>query len=822
VQELPTGTVTFLFTDIEGSTRLLEELGTEAYAQALAAHRKVIRAACVAQGGVEVDTEGDALFVAFPTAQGALDAAAAFTEGLAEGPIRVRAGLHTGTPLVAEDHYVGMDVHRAARIAAAGHGGQVLVSATTAALTGSEGLRDLGEHRFKDLSAPERVYQLAEGEFPRLKTLYQTNLPVPTTPFLGRERELADARHLLLDGVRLLTLSGPGGTGKTRLALQAAAEAAESYPEGIWWVPLAPLSDPALVVPRAGEVLGAKGELAPHIGGKRLLLLLDNFEHLIGAATDIAMLIGACPNLNVLVTSRERLQLAGEHEYPVPALAAPDGLELFTARARAVGVELDGDEAADELCERLDNLPLALELAAARTKLFSPSQLLERLGQRLDLFKGGRDADPRQRTLRATVEWSYDLLHPEEQHLFARLSVFAGGCDYEAAEEICDADEDTLQSLLDKSLLRRREGLGGAARYWMLETIREFAAERLQELDAGEAVARRHAEWYADQAYRLQEPMRDGDAEATARLAAEVDNNRSALQRLSDRGDVRGGMRIVWGLWYFWVTRGLVREGLQWARWAVAEAPNAPPVERAFGLLAASELLRQFGDAGLALQLKRDLVRHFREHGQEKYVAATLADMAEMHAVEGDFDEARRLSDEAIELRRRLETPWGIAHALGNRGMVEFLAGDFQRARELFEEEITLVEEPRIPSRLSAAVIMAGETARRTGDLAGASARLRQALSLHEELGHRAAFPELLQEVAAASPNRPAEAVRLLGASERLLAEMEVPRWDPADYERTVAKFRVELGDAAFEEAWTEGLELPEKEALSLASRCLA
>jgi len=822
VQALPTGTVTFLFTDIEGSTRLLEELGTEAYAQALAAHRKVIRAACAAQDGVEVDTEGDAFFIAFPTAQGALDAAAAFTQGLAEGPIRVRAGLHTGTPLVAEDHYVGMDVHRGARLAAAGHGGQVLVSATTAALTDSAGLRDLGEHRFKDLSAPERVYQLGEGEFARLKTLYQTNLPVPTTPFLGRERELTEARELLLDGVRLLTLSGPGGTGKTRLALQAAAEAAESYPEGIWWVPLAPLSDPALVLPSAGEVLGAKGELASQIGGKRLLLLLDNFEHLIDAARDLANLISACPQLTVLVTSRERLQLASEHEYPVPALAAPDGLELFTARARAVGVELDGDEAADELCERLDNLPLALELAAARTKLFSPSQLLERLGQRLDLFKGGRDADPRQRTLRATIEWSYDLLHPQEQRLFARLSVFAGGCDYEAAEEICDAEEDTLQSLLDKSLLRRREGVGGTARYWMLETIREFAAERLQELDAGEAVARRHAEWYADQAYRLKEPMRDGDAEATARLTAEVDNIRSALQRLSDRGDARRGMRIVWGLWFFWVTRGLVREGLQWARWAVAEAPNAPPVERTFGLLAASELLRMFGDAGLALQLKRDLVGQFREHGHEDYVAATLADMAEMHALEGDFDEARRLSDEAIQLRRKLGTPWGIGHALGNRGSVEFLAGDFQRARELFEEEIKLLEEPRMPARLSAAVLMAGESARRTGDLAGASAHLRQALSLHEELGHRAAFPELLQEVAAASPNRPAEAVRLLGASERLLAEMEVPRWDPADYERTVAKLRTELDDAAFEEAWTEGQELPEEEALSLASRCLA
>jgi predicted ATPase/class 3 adenylate cyclase len=816
VRDLPSGTVTFLFTDIEGSTRLLQELGAEPYAAALAEHRRLLRESFARNRGIEVDTEGDAFFVAFERASDALAAAEQGQQALAPGPIRVRMGVHSGEPLLREDKYVGIDVHRAARIAAAGHGGQVLVSATTAALTGSEGLRDLGEHRFKDLSAPERVYQLGKEEFPRLKTLYQTNLPVPATPFLGREAELAEASELLLDGVRLLTLSGPGGTGKTRLALQAAAAAADGYPDGVWWVPLAPLSDPDLVLPTAAEVLGAK-DLAREIADKRLLLLLDNFEHVIDAAGDVGRFVAACPNLTVLVTSRERLQLAGEHEYAVPALAPPDGLALFAARARALGTEVDGDEAALELCERLDNLPLALELAAARTKLFSPAQLLERLGKRLDLFKGGRDADPRQRTLRATIEWSYDLLAPDEQQLFARLSVFAGGCTYEAAEEICDADEDTLQSLLDKSLLRRRD-----ERFWMLETIREFAAERLQELDAGEAVARRHAEWYADQAYRLQEPMRDGDAEATARLAAEVDNIRSALRRLSDRGDARGGMKIVWGLWYFWVTRGLVREGLRWARWAVAEAPNAPPAERAFGLLAASELLRMFADAGLALQLKRGLVTHFREHGQENYVAAILADMAEMRAVEGDFDEARRLSDEAIELRRRLGTPWGIAHALGNRGMVEFWAGDFQRSRELYEEAITFAEEARMPTSLSAGVLMAGESARRVGDLAGASVRLRQALSLHQELGQRAAFPELLQEVAAASPNVPADAVRLLGASERLLAEMGVPRWDPADYERTLAKLRVELGDAGFEEAWAEGLELPEGEALQLAARCLA
>jgi len=272
-RELPSGTVTFLFTDVEGSTRLLHELGAEGYADALAAHRRILRAAFAGYGGAEVDTQGDAFFVAFPTAPGALQAAAEATEGLASGPIRVRMGIHTGTPHLGDEGYVGVDVHRAARIAACGHGGQVLVSASTAALTGTEGLRELGEHRLKDLSAPERLYQFGDAEFPPLKSLYRTNLPIPATPFLGRDEELAEVASLLArDDVRLLTLTGPGGTGKTRLALQAAALSADAYPQGVYWVPLAPLRDPALVLEEAAQVLGVKDGLAGHIADKELLL----------------------------------------------------------------------------------------------------------------------------------------------------------------------------------------------------------------------------------------------------------------------------------------------------------------------------------------------------------------------------------------------------------------------------------------------------------------------------------------------------------------------------------------------------------------------
>ena len=489
----PSGTVTFLFTDVEGSTRLLGELGAERYGAALAEHRRVLRAAAARHGGVEVDAQGDAFFVAFPTARGALACAAEATQALAAGPIRVRMGLHTGTALVTEEGYVGLDVHRAARIAAAGHGGQVLISSSTAALIepGSRqlewALHDLGEHRFKDLTAPERVYQLGDQPFPPLRSLYRTNLPVPATPFLGRERELAKVVDLLArDDVRLVTLTGPGGVGKTRLALQAAAEASERFPDGVYWVQLSPLRDAGLVLPTIAQALDLTEQpgrslvqtLVAVLATKRIVLLVDNAEHLLPeVAGELAALL-AVDGPTLLVTSRERLQLRAEHLYPVPALEERDAVALFVTRAAALDVSVGPSAAVAHLCERLDELPLALELAAARTPLFSVEQLLDRVGQRLDLLKGGRDSDPRQRTLRTTIEWSHDLLSPSEQALFRRLCVFVGGCSYDAAERVCGADPDTLQSLIDKSLLRRRDVEFGS-RYWMLETIREYAAERL-------------------------------------------------------------------------------------------------------------------------------------------------------------------------------------------------------------------------------------------------------------------------------------------------------------------------------------------------------
>ena len=441
-----------------------------------------LREAFARHGGVEVDTQGDAFFYAFPSAPEAIEAAGEGQRALSAGPIRVRMGVHTGRPHVGREGYVGEDVHLAARIAAAGHGGQVLVSQATRALVDG-GLADLGEHRVKDFSEPVWIFQLGEERFPPLKTISNTNLPRPASSFVGREREVADVVELLRDGARLVTLSGPGGSGKTRLAIESAAELVPEFRNGVFWIGLAALRDPALVAESVAQTLGAKDGLAEHIGERELLLLLDNFEQVVEAAPELASLLESCPNLRLLVTSRELLRVRGEVEYPVAPLAEPEAVELFCARSR-----LEPSDDIAELCRRLDNLPLAVELAAARTSVLTPGQILERLAERLDLLKGGRDAEARQQTLRATIEWSHDLLSADEQRLFARLSVFAGGCTLEAAATVCGADVDTLQSLVDKSLVRHTE-----ERFWMLETIREFALERLEETGGAEVLRQRYS-----------------------------------------------------------------------------------------------------------------------------------------------------------------------------------------------------------------------------------------------------------------------------------------------------------------------------------------
>jgi len=571
--DLPSGTVTFLFTDVEGSTRLLHELGAEGYAEVLADHRRLIREACAVEGGVEVDTQGDAFFFAFPTAPGALAAAAAFTEALATGPIQVRVGLHTGAPLLTDEGYVGDDVHFAARVAASSHGGQVVLSAATADLVAME-LTDLGEHRLKDIAEAIPIFQFGGGSFPPLKTISNTNLPRPASSFLGREAELGEVLSRIEAGARLVTLTGPGGTGKTRLALEVASTLVGEYKAGVFWVGLAALHDPALVTETIAQTLGAKDGLAEHVGEREMLLLLDNLEHVIEAAPELSEFLRSCSNLVLLVTSRELLRIDGEVEYAVPPLAQPEAVALFCERAQLA----PSDEIA-ELCARLDSLPLAVELAAARTKALSPARILERLSQRLDLLKGGRDADPRQQTLRATIAWSYELLSPAEEELFARLSVFAGGCTLEAAEEVCDADIDTLQSLVEKSLLRFAPP-GPEGRYWMLETIREFAFEQLAALDRTGAVRDRHLSWILgylrDAAPRWAEPA---TLVGLDRVLAEDRNAAAAFERAVARERSDAALEIAGLIGRTFVETGRLVELLSVARRALALGAGDPALE---------------------------------------------------------------------------------------------------------------------------------------------------------------------------------------------------------------------------------------------------
>ncbi len=406
---------------------------------------------------------------------------------------------------------------------------------------------------------------------------------MPATPFLGRERELAEVVSLARgDGVRLVTVTGAGGIGKTRLALQAAAELADEHPDGVFWVPLAALRDPELVLPAVAQALGTTDELGSHIGDRRLLILVDNIEHLLDAAPALGTLLSSCPRLQLLVTSRERLAIAGEHEYPLSTLTDADGQQLFAERARALDPGFSPTPAVAELCRRLDNLPLALELAAARTKLFSAEQLVERLSQRLDLLRGGRDADARQLTLRATIEWSHELLDPGERQLFARLAVFAGGCTLEAAETVCDADPDRLGSLLDKSLLRRRDGEAGESRFWMLETIREYALERLDESGDADELRRRHATFFFELAAAARDALRSRDQGAWLdRLSAEVENLRGVLAWSLDN-DVSEGLRFAAALRQLWCSsrprtraRALVRRRLPARRGGAGRDPHA-------------------------------------------------------------------------------------------------------------------------------------------------------------------------------------------------------------------------------------------------------
>jgi predicted ATPase len=824
--DLPSGTVTFLFTDVEGSTRLLHELGDEMYADALAEHRRVIRGACAVESGVEVDTQGDAFFVAFPTARGALAAASVFTENLASSPISVRVGVHTGTPLLTDEGYVGPDVHRAARIASAGHGGQVLVSETTATLVSADGLRDLGEHRLKDLAAAERIYQLGELDFPPLKTLYRTNLPVPATPFLGRERELSEVAALLTSGTRLLTLTGPGGTGKTRLALQAAAESSEFFPDGIFWVPLAPLRDPELVLPSLAQALALSEEpgtplearLVAHLSGKSLLVLLDNVEHLLPRAADRIAALRATNGSCLLVTSRERLRIAGEQAWPVPPLADDDGAELFLARARAIDPAFSTTAAVDQLCARLDELPLAIELAAARTAVFSAEQLLERISQRLDLLKGERDADPRQQTLRATIAWSYDLLSAEEQRLFARFAVFVGGCTYDAAEEVAGADPDVLQSLLDKSLVRKRESSVGP-RYWMLETIREFACEQLEASSETGQLRERHADFFLALAEEAFPQLKGSPKQWLDRLEEDHDNLRTVLDWLESVGRNDQALQLAGALYRFWNLRGYLLEGGDRLERLLARERSGTPtrVRALHGAAVMSVCTADPATAEVRAEEARDLAHALGDAWGEAYGGYMLG----IAAVERkDWSVAQPLFEESLDAFRRLGDEHYALLASDGIAWTSRELGDRERGKRLHEETLAHARAGGDSGLVALQLFQLAGLATEEGRTHEALSMLREALVVNHDQGYREGIAEVLVVMASTlqSVGAPAAAPTLLAAAARLREEIGGGfGWVGDDLERLRESLRESLGDAAFESAWGRGRALARDDAIAFA-----
>ncbi len=827
---LPSGTVSFLFTDIEGSTKILNTLGEVRYGEALAEHRRLLRAAFTRHGGVEVDTQGDAFFIAFSGAREALAAATDARSALDGGAMKIRMGIHTGTPLLTDDGYVGMDVHRAARIAAAGHGGQILVSAATAAAADGVDLVDLGEHRLKDLAAPERLYQLGDERFPPLKALSVSNLPVPATPFIGRKSELEAICALLGDpDVRLLTVLGTGGIGKTRLALQAAAESSAAFPDGLWWVALAPLTDAALVPVALAQMLRVREEegiamsraLAERLEGRRMLVLLDNAEHLLPALIDeVTALLDASARLTVLVTSRERLNVSAEHVFAVPPMSADDAAVFFCARAAMLGISIDRSDTVAALCERLDRLPLALQLAASRLRAFSPEQLLERLSRRLDLLKGGRDLDPRQQTLRATIDWSHSLLSPEEQALFRRLAVFTGGCTLEAAETICDAEADSLEGLVDKSLLQRRED-SVEPRFWMLESIHEFAAERLAASGEEADLRVRHATFFRALAERMAASLRAGDPEEIPMsvLEADIDNLRAAVAFGLATGDKQLVREVTAALPLYWLDRDLYTEGRSWLERALALDEAQDDTRRRLLSGLAMIAYRQ-GDHDVAVRASDETASLAMRLAGATDRFQLLRDQARAAGMKGELETAERLLREALDAAVEADNGVGISACRLNLAALAIRAQRHEHAEALARENLPFVR-ARGQTRCEAYTLATlAETRVYRGRPADAAADAVAGARRSTQIGNNSltAFCLDLAATAAAARGEPRHSATILGATEAAREAMGVP---PSEQDEAIRARALELlgrGVRGVEGAWAKGRSLDLKSALKLAT----
>jgi predicted ATPase/class 3 adenylate cyclase len=911
----PTGTVTFLFTDIEGSTKLWEK-SPRGMQVALIRHDAVLWEAIERHGGFVFKTVGDAFCAAFPTALGALEAALAAQRGLfseawgAEiGTLRARMALHTGATHERDGDYFGPPVNRVARLLSAGHGGQILLSSSTQELVrdhlpAATHLRYLGEKRLKDLSRPERIFQLATpalpSEFPPLKTLesHTNNLPLQATPLVGREREVEAVCGLLRSSeTRLLTLLGPGGTGKTRVGLQVAAELADDFEDGVFFVPIAAITDPTLVAPTIARVLGlSEGGAQPleellegYLRDRQTLLLLDNLEQVLEAAPIVERLLSNAPNLKILATSRIPLGLYGEYEFPVPPLSLPDpdslppleylteyeAIRLFVERARAVRPDFSLTEengpAVVEICERLDGLPLAIELAAARIKLLPPRVLLDRLGNRLKILTGGaRNLPERQRTLRNAIEWSYGLLDEGEKMLFGRLGVFSSGATLEAMEAVCDAEGDLptdvfegASSLLNKSLVRQEEGAGGEPRFVMLETIHEFANAKLEGRGEAEAVRRAHAEYFLALAEEA-DPMLWGaeDAAWLDRLEQEHDNMRTALSWAIEHEEGELALRLSGALQWFWFAWGYYDEGRSWLEQALVKEDRASTAVRAKGLDAVGwlaheqgdidrataaaekglklsneagvgnvvvadlkhvlgETARQRGDYDLAMEFYDEGLKLYQEAGDRRGVAWSLGSLANAAGDRGDHEQAKRLYEEGLVLSRRLGGARPLGAYLLSLGYEFLLEGNLERAAELNEEAEALFRKQGRRGDLRHVLPNLGWVALLQGDHERAEAVHEECLVLCRDLGDRLTASESIEGLActAGAKGEAGRASVLFGAAEALreAAGYQLAPRDRSLREPYLTAARSQVGEAAWSEAWEEGRSMQFEDAIVYA-----
>jgi predicted ATPase/class 3 adenylate cyclase len=745
VTRLPSGTVSLLFSDIEGSTVLLSRLGPS-YVDALTGQRLVLRKAWTGHRGVELGTEGDSFFVAFPTAGDAVAAAVQAQREMAAYPwpggehVRVRIGIHTGTPQIHDGDYVGMDVHRAARIAATAHGGQVVVSSVTAELArgglpDGVSLRDLGDHQLKDIPFREHLLQVdidgLQTEFPALRSIgTASSLPSSSTVLVGREREIQELCALVEEpDVRLVTLTGPGGSGKTRLAIAAAGQLKGRFSDGVFFVALAGVTTAEVMWTSIAAVLDVPPtartppRLFDHVDRLSALFVLDNLEQLSGADDVVAQLIDAAPEVVVVVTSRRALSLPAEHRHRVPPLSLPadvslagaqgsSAVRLFVERARAVapGFAVTGANVADivAICRRLDGLPLAIELCAARMRLLTPAALLRRIDSTLDLSSPSQRGPRRQKTLRSTVAWSYDLLSAPQQAFFRRLGVFAGGADLDAitavvAEPSSGAHEEPLDQvadLVDASLAVITEGPDGEPRVTLLETIRAYALDELQAADEAAAVRTMHLRHYLAVAEHLHSSLESQHLRARGVAELELDNFRAALtwalerdaDPAADPGGAWIGLRLCSALGWLWWIGGYVLEGRRWYERMIDEAGDTPSRPLAACLGGLANLVMSQGDTDRALDLATSSLAMARALGDDERVALSLGIVGTAQLTRGDDDAARATFEEALRLHRELGNPGRLGRALGHLAGIEETLGHFDRAEELTHESLSIFD----------------------------------------------------------------------------------------------------------------------------------